>query len=166
MDEHIPTCCVKRVIKTPENSKNVYIFTKYCCSRDRNLERQYSPAHNVHDSCVGRVVVYITGRYHSPGVDGRRRSVVRVGRPIGVAGQSKRHAKSSAVETGKTRGPTARQSVGNRRVGRQGERSRGRDDVLVPRDEDTVGPVDKTPHSQGESRCRVLPRCSAFEQRA
>jgi len=35
--------------------------------------------------------------------------------------------------------PIARQGVENRRFGGQGKRSRGRDDLLVPCDEDSIG---------------------------
>lgn len=95
---------------------------------------------------------YIVGRYHSLGVDGGRGSIVRVGRTISVAGQSKGYAKSTAVKAGKTSGPTAGQSVENRRVGQQGKRSSRRDDILVPCDEDTFGSIDETPYRQGKSQ--------------
>lgn len=85
--------------------------------------------------------IYIVGRYHSLGMDGGRGPIVRVGWTIGVAGQSEGYAKSSVAKTRKTKNSAARQSVENRCVGQQGERSRRRDDILVSRDENTFGSI-------------------------
>lgn len=57
------------------------------------------------------------GRDHSPGVDGRRRSVVRGQRSVGVPGQGEGHAKGAAAETGTVARQTARERVKSRRAG-------------------------------------------------
>lgn len=95
--------------------------------------------------------IFESGRYYSFGVDGRRWTFVCGRGLIGVASKSKGHAKSSAVETGKTTHSIAEKSIENRRVGRQGKCSRGRDDVLVSRDEDPIGFDVQTSYCQGNS---------------
>lgn len=95
--------------------------------------------------------IFESGRYYTFGVDGWRWTFVCGRGVVGVASKSKRYAKSSAVETGKTTCSIAEKSIANRRVCRQGKCSRGRDDVLVSRDEDPIGFDVQTSYCQGNS---------------
>lgn len=92
----------------------------------------------------------LLGWYYPFGVDGGWWSVVRGGRAAGIAGQSEGHATSSIAESWEATGPVAGQSVESKRNGWQGECARGGDDVLVSRDEDSIGLVVETSHRPGK----------------